>query len=210
MTWVCSGTSRPTAAIAATGTDDGSFETQQVELRLDQQQVDAAFEQTSALDLVRVAEVGEADLAEGRELRARPDRTRDEAVVAARDLTRDPGRIEVDLVGLVGDAVLGERDRERTERRRLHHVHPDLEERFVHLCDEVGPRQHEHLVASFELGATEVVTREALLLHVRPEGAVVDHDALVDRLEISATGHSDDCTGHPQPGRSPFVHSVGS
>ena len=156
------------------GADDRGLETEQVELGLDQHQIDAAFEQAPALDLVRVAEVGEADLAEGGELRAGPDRSGDEAVVAARHLTGDLRGLEVDLVRLVGDAVLGERDGEGAERGRLDDVDTDLEERVVHLRDEIGPCEHEHLVAALELGATEVVTREALLLHVRAEGAVVD------------------------------------
>ena len=42
-------------------------------------------------------------------------------------------------MGPVGDAVLAERDGERAERRRLDDVDADLEERVVHLGDEVGP-----------------------------------------------------------------------
>ena len=48
------------------------------------------------------------------------------------------------------------------------------------LGDDVGPGEHEHLVAALEVGAAEVVGGQVLLLDVRAEGAVVDDDPLVD------------------------------
>ncbi len=50
------------------GAVDGGFDRQQVELRLDEEEVDAALEQPERLLLVGVAEVGVRDLAERREL----------------------------------------------------------------------------------------------------------------------------------------------
>ena len=46
------------------------LEAEQVELRLDEEQVDATVEQTTRLDLVHVAQLGEADVTERRHLRA--------------------------------------------------------------------------------------------------------------------------------------------
>ena len=80
-------------------------------------QVDAALEQAVGLLLVGVAQLGEADVAEARQLRAGPDRAGDVAGpavggVVVGDLAGDAGRGDVELVGLVGDAVLGEHGRE--------------------------------------------------------------------------------------------------
>ena len=77
---------RPAAPI------DAGLEAEQVELGLDEQQVDAALEQPAALLLVGVAQVGEADLPERCELRARPDGPGDVAAVAARDLVERAAR----------------------------------------------------------------------------------------------------------------------
>ena len=76
-TW--SGTSRPTAAIARRAADEAGLGAEQVVLRLDEQQVDAALEQAARLRLVGVAQGVEADLAERGELRAGADRAGDEA-----------------------------------------------------------------------------------------------------------------------------------
>ena len=61
------------------GADHRRLEAEQVELGLDEEQVDAALEQAGGLDLVGVAQLGEADLAERGELGAGPDRAGDEA-----------------------------------------------------------------------------------------------------------------------------------
>ena len=109
---------------------------------------------------------------------------------------------------LVGDAVFPEGHREGAERRGLDGVDPDLEERLVHPGDEVRPGEDEHLVAAFEVVTAEIVAGETLLLHVRPERAVVNDDAVVDRVEIPASGHSGKCTAGIQPARSPFSHRL--
>ena len=98
--------------------------------------------------------------------------------VAVGDLAGDAGGLEVDLVGLVGDAVLAERHGERAERGGLDDVDADLEVVVVHLGDDVGPGEHEHLVAALERGPAEVVGGQVLLLHAGAEGPVVDDDPL--------------------------------
>ena len=62
-------------------------------------------------------------------------------------------------------------------------------------ADEVGPGEHEHLVAALEGVTTEVVGAEVELLHVGAEGAVVDHDPLGDEVEEPATAHLAKATG---------------
>src|SRR6266480_381460 len=91
---------------------------------------------------------------------------------AGGDLLGDAGGRLVELVGLLGDAVLGQDYRERPERGGLDRVDTDVEELAVHLGDEVGPGEHHVLVAALELRTAEVVGAEILLLHPRPEGAV--------------------------------------
>jgi hypothetical protein len=81
-------------------------------------------------------------------------------------------------VRLLGDLVLIEHGRERAERGGLHGVDADLEERGVHLLDEVGPSEDEMLVASFERESAEVVRAEIALLHPGAEGSVEHQDAL--------------------------------
>ena len=92
-------------------------------------------------------------------------------------------RVPVHLEGLVGDAVLVEHERERAERRGLDRVDPDREELLVHLGDEVGPGEHELLVAALERLAAEVVGPEVLALHPRAERAVEHEHALGERVE---------------------------
>ena len=71
VTCACSGTCRPERDHGAPGAVDGGLDREQVELRLDQQEVDAAFEEAERLLLVGVAELGVGDVPEGGELGAR-------------------------------------------------------------------------------------------------------------------------------------------
>ena len=84
--------------------------------------------------------------------------------------------------------VLVEHERERAERRGLDRVDPDREELLVHLRDEVGPGEHELLVAALERLAAEVVGAEVVALHPRAERAVEHEHALVERVEEGMTG----------------------
>ena len=98
-------------------------------------------------------------------------------------LLGDAGRGLVDVEGLVGDAVLGEHEAEGAEGGGLDRVDADLEVLGVHLRDEVGPGEHEVLVAALEGGAAEVVGAEVLVLDPGAEGAVEHEHALVERVE---------------------------
>ena len=117
---------------------------QQVHAGLDDEQVDAALEQPPRLLLVGVAQLGEADVTERRQLGARADRAghvagRPSGAAARRPPPGDAGRGHVERVGLVGDPVLGEHGAERAEGGRLDHVDADGEEVVVHRGDDVGP-----------------------------------------------------------------------
>ena len=190
VTWTCSGTSRPGGGHRPAAADHRRLDLQQVHARLDEEQVDAADEQPAGLLLVGVAQVGEADVAEARQLGARADRAGDVAGaavggVAVGDLAGDAGGGDVELVGLVGDVVLGEDGGEAAEAGRLDGVDADVEERRVHPGDDVGPGEAEHLVAPLERRAAEVVGREVETLDVGAEGAVEDDHPLVHGIEVA-------------------------
>ena len=170
------GLERDAAAVpahrAVRGVDRG-LGAEQVVHRLDDEQVDAALEQPVGELLVRGAQVVEADLAERRELRARPHRARDppRRAPASRNSSATSRAIVAlarrELERPVRDAVLGEHDREAAERVGLDDVDADVEERAVQLLDDVGPRRAEHLVAALERRAAEVVGAQLGELEVR-------------------------------------------
>ena len=90
------------------------------------------------------------------QLRAGPDRADHEPGPVGRSSSRRRPRLAisaallVDLERLVGDLVLVEHEREGAEGGGLDRVDAGLEELGVHLGDEVGPGEHEVLVAALE------------------------------------------------------------
>ena len=70
--------------------------------------------------------------------------------------------------------VLVEHEGEGAEGGGLDRVDAGLEVLGVHLLDQLGPGEHEVLVAALERGTAEVVGAEVLVLHPRAEGAVED------------------------------------
>ena len=111
---------------------------------------------------------------------------------AGGDLAGDLGRALVDLERLVGDLVLVEHQRERAEGGGLDRVDAGLEELGVHLGDEVGPGEHEVLVAALEREAAEVVGAEVVALHPGAERAVEHEHALRQRIEERRLGATTD------------------
>ncbi len=99
---------------AAAG-DECGFGLQEVEDGLDEEEVDAAFQKSSRLDLVGVAELCEPNLAQRGELGARADGAGDPPAVPAGHLLGDLGGLEVQLVGAVGDPVFAEGVGQRPE-----------------------------------------------------------------------------------------------
>ena len=177
----------------APGAVDRGLDRQHVELRLDQQQVDAALEQPERLLLVGVTELGVRDVPERGELRAgahgaghpaRPLGRRELVAHRAGQLGGPAGQ----LAGPVGQPVLGQDDRGRAEGVGLDDVAADLVEGAVHLGHEVGAGLDQPLVAALELGAAEVVGLQAEQLQVRAHGAVEDHHPLSHRLQVGRGG----------------------
>ncbi len=169
--------------------DDGRLGAEEVELRLDQEHVDAALQQARGLNLVGVPQLGEADLTQRRELGPGTDGSRHQPVVAVGHLAGDAGGGDVQLVGAVGDPVLGQRNGEGTEAGRLHDVDADLEELVVHGGDELRAGGDEQLIAAFEGLPAEVVRAQAQGLHVGAEGSVVDDHLLLDEVDVAAGDH---------------------
>ena len=168
----------------APGAVHRGLDRQHVELRLNEQQVDAALEQPERLLLVGVTEFGVRDVPERRELRARAHGARHPArPLGRRELVADGagqlGGAAGDLAGAVGQPVLGQDDRGGAEGVGLDHVAADLVEGAVHLRHDVGPGLDEPLVAPLELGPAEVVGTEPQHLQVGPHGAVEDEHPLV-------------------------------
>ncbi len=171
------------------GRADRSLRTQEVVHRLDDQKVDAAFQQAVGELLVGVAKVVEGDLAEGGELGPRPHRPCDEpggggGRVAVRGLACDPRACNRKLGGARSDPVFAQHDGEGPEGVRLDDIHPDVEKGAVQLRHDVRAGHAEDLVAPFEIRATEVVARQSGELEVRPRRPVVDEDALLEGREV--------------------------
>jgi hypothetical protein len=124
----------------STGSVDGRLGLQQVEDGLDDDQVDAAFDQGGRLLLVGIAQLRVPDLTEGRELRAGPDAPchptgsiRCGEVVGSS--SSQGCRRQVQLPHTVGLAVLGQHRGERAEGVGLDDVAADFEERSVDAVD---------------------------------------------------------------------------
>ena len=167
----------------APGAVHRGLDRQHVELRLNQQQVDAALEQPERLLLVGLTELGVRDVPERGELRAGAHGARHPArPLGRRELVTDGagqlGGPAGDLAGAIGQPVLGQDDRGGAEGVGLDHVAADLVEGAVHLRHDVGPGLHEPLVAPLEVRPAEVVRAEPQHLQVGPHGAVEDEHAL--------------------------------
>ena len=192
VTWVWMGTVPAGRSHRPPGPVDGRLGLQQVEHRLDEDEVDAALDERRGLLLVGVAEVGVPDLAEGGELGARADAPgHPPGPVGGGEVVGRPagqaGRGQVQLADPVGLAVLGQHRGEGAEGVGLDHIAPDLEERPVDPVDDVGPAHHQQLVAPLELGTAEVVGGQLGQLEVGAHGAVEDDHPLGDGLGGSWT-----------------------
>ncbi len=164
----------------------GGLHLQQVHARLDEEQIDPALEESLGLLDVGLAQFGESDVAEARELRTRSDAARHPAgtsialLVLVRHAACDRGRRDVELSGALRDSVFGEHSGETAETRGLHGVDAGIEECPVHGLDDVGTGGAEHLVAALEGGPAEVVRSEIEVLHEGAESPVEDDDPFAD------------------------------
>ena len=174
----------PGGRTALRDAEERRLDVQGVLLRLEEEDVDAALEETA-----RLLGVGSAHLIEGHPpgdgdgLRARPHRARDEARVVGRlearaRLACEAGRRGVDLPDPALETVLGEDDTRSPECIRLDDVRARREVARVHVAHHVGAGEDQMLVAAFVLLPAEVGGPEIATLEIGPRGAVEDDDAL--------------------------------
>ena len=138
---------------------------ERVDVRLGQQQIDAAFDQAARLLGERVDELAKRDRARARivdvarqrcRLRRRADRAGDPpwpAVLGLRAIggtARDPCGRDVELVDGALEPVVGERERGRGERVGLDDVGARAQELQVDVLDHVGLGEREDVVAALE------------------------------------------------------------
>ena len=176
--WI--GSVRPVRCERLARAEHGGLDLEDVLRGLDDDQIRAPVDQARGLLGEDLDQLAEADLPErglfgGGQVSGRPDRARDEAILA-RGLARDFRGFCVDLDRVVGQAPLLELDPRRLERVGLDHLGAGLEHRAVHALDHVGPVEHERLVA-LALQPTVVLGGQVELLERRTHAAVVDDDA---------------------------------
>ncbi len=182
--------------------EDRGLGVERVEHGLDQEQVDAAFEQTLGLLAVRVAQFVEVGVARagvvdvgadaGRP-RRRAQRAGDEARVGRR--RRGVGGLagqarggQVHLARQRRERVVGLRDRGRAEGVGLDDVGAGGQVGGVDVAHDLGPGQHQQVVVALEVEpvpgkarTTEVGLGQPQALDHRAHRTVDDHDALTQQ-----------------------------
>ena len=163
------------------GAEDRRLDLEEVLRRLDDDQVGAALDQPERLLGEDLDQLAERDRAQGRivgrrQVAGRPDRAGDEPALA-RGLAGDLRRAAIDLGGLVGEPPLVELQPRALEGVRLDDLRAGLQHRDVDPLDDVGPVEHERLVALTGQPAV-VVAGELDLLQRRTHAAVENDHAL--------------------------------
>ena len=178
------------------GSFDSRLGAKEIELRLDDEQIDAPVDETRCLDLIGCGELLEGDLTQGGELGPGADRPGDKARTAiGLDVPVDHSPCQStcgrsDLIGLVRYPVLGERNCERSESIGFDDVDAHVEKRSVQIPDHIGPTKGENVDATIELGPTEVIVGQTQCLEVGAGGAVEDDNPGSDGVEIRHHGLS--------------------
>src|SRR5579863_2406237 len=162
-----------------------SFGLEQVLRSLDQQNIDAAFDQRT--DLLQIARnhVVKLNVSERRQLGSRPNRSSHKTRLVfrrklPRNLFRNLRRGDVDLRNLVLQIVLGQYYRRSAESVGLHHIAAHPEEAGVNILNNVRPAQYQKFVAS--LLAPKIIHTGIAGLNTRPHGAVIDDNAFLHGL----------------------------
>ncbi len=91
-------------------------------------------------------------------------------------LARDTGGGEVQLIGAILQAVLGQHQAGAAEGVGLHHVGAGLVISAVNVEDDIRARDDEVFVAAFQGRPAEVVRCEMALLHHGAHGSIEDED----------------------------------
>ena len=192
----------------ATGRDHRRLHRQEVEVRLEDEEIDPALKQCLGGDLVVVPELREADLAEAGSLGAGTEGSGNVALAVrggepVGHLPCDAGVGQGDLVGSVGEVVLAERHTEGTEGVGLDDIGTHLEVGGVQVRDHIGAGNPEQVGAALERFTSEVVRSEVPALEPGAGRAVVNHDALSYEVE-KGVSHEWEATGaHRRRGHPP-------
>ena len=97
-------------------------------------------------------------------------------------LARESRGEAVDLARVRLETVLGEHDGTGLEARGLDYVGADFEKAVVHAANQVGPRAHDVLVASFVASAAVVRRAQIFAEHEGAERAVQNEDSFGEQL----------------------------
>ena len=163
--------------------DGGRLQVQGVLRRLEEQGVDAAVDQGLGLDGVGRRHLVEGDIAgDGDRPRPRSHGADGEARLRGRRArvhggAGEPGRGQGDLVGAVGEAILGQHVGRAAEGVGRDEVGAGAEVGVVDGPHHLGSRQVEVLVTSLEGRAAEVLGMELARLDHGAHGAVEHEDA---------------------------------
>ena len=95
--------------------------------------------------------------------------------------------------------------RRRLKGASLHDVAPDCQERLVDFLDDVGTRQNEMIVASFERFSAEILSRKIVALDVRPHRAVVNQYPALNLIQITRLNLS---IGHAYSARPRSLRAI--
>ena len=194
VTWTWIGTLRPTAGHRPAAADHRRLHLQQVHARLDEEQVDAADEQAVRLLLVGVAQLGEPDVPEARQLRAGTDRAGHVAGpavggVVVGDLAGDARRGDVELVGRSAMSYSASTVEKLPKLAVSTASTPTSKNAACMPAMTSGRVRHSISLQPSSDGAAEVVGGQVEALHVRAERPVEDDDALVHRFEVRLRRH---------------------
>jgi hypothetical protein len=167
--------------------DDGRLGLEEVLDGLDHEQVDASGEEPGRRFLVAVSHIRKGNLAQRGDLGPRSQGAGDEVAgpVTVGDVPRDRSRGPGQLSSTTGYPVLRQDPRQRAEAVGLDDLAADVEEGAVQICYHVWPGEAQHLVATLERRAAEVVLAQAQSLQVGARRPVEDDYAVVDGLHIA-------------------------
>ena len=161
---------------------------------LDEQHVDAAFDECPGLRLVGVGELREGDIGQGRIAARRQhaggaDGAGHETGVLGRGkaVARRAGQAGCRYVQVLGeglDAPLPQPVGGGLEGARFHDVAAHGEERLMDLANDVGTAEDQVVVAPFQAPAAEVFRRGMIPLNIRTHRPVEDEDPVRQGVEI--------------------------
>ena len=204
------------------GTVHGGLHGEQVEHGLDDQQIDTTLDQRPTLRFVVVTEFCVTNLAKGRKASAWPNGTGNPTgSVRGGEVVSDPAgqasSSDIEFVDSIGDVIFPERDRKSAKGVRFDDIATHFEITRVHIGDHIWTRDHEQLVAAFEVGTAKVVGGHPAGLNACAHAAVENDDTIMYCFKESAhRGSPGDGPGaergseliSPQAGASCPTHQV--